>query len=39
VVAEDPTGALAGILVLNGPWLDQLYVDPTITGRGIGYLS
>lgn len=35
-VAEDPTGALAGILVLDGPWLDQLYVEPTITGRGIG---
>jgi GNAT superfamily N-acetyltransferase len=35
-VAEDPTGSLAGILVLDGPWVDQLYVEPTITGRGVG---
>jgi GNAT superfamily N-acetyltransferase len=35
-VAEDATGALVAILVLDGPWLDQLYVEPTMTGRGIG---
>jgi GNAT superfamily N-acetyltransferase len=35
-VAVDPAGALVGILVLEGPWLDQLYVEPTMTGRGIG---
>jgi GNAT superfamily N-acetyltransferase len=35
-VAEDPPGALVGILVLSGPWLEQLYVEPTMTGRGIG---
>jgi len=35
-VAEDPPGALVGILVLAGPWLEQLYVEPTMTGRGIG---
>jgi GNAT superfamily N-acetyltransferase len=35
-IAEDPTGRLAGILVLDGPWVDQLYVEPTITGRGVG---
>jgi GNAT superfamily N-acetyltransferase len=35
-VAEDPTGRLAGILVLDGPWVEQLYVEPTMTGRGIG---
>src|SRR5215216_1750361 len=35
-IAEDPPGALVGILVLAGPWLDQLYVEPTMTGRGIG---
>ena len=35
-IAEDPGGELAGILVLDGPWVDQLYVDPTMTGRGIG---
>ena len=25
-----------GILVLDGQWLDQLYVEPTMTRRGIG---
>jgi GNAT superfamily N-acetyltransferase len=35
-VAEDREGTLLGILVLDGRWLDQLYVEPTITGRGIG---
>jgi GNAT superfamily N-acetyltransferase len=35
-VAEDEGGTLAGILVLDGPWVDQLYVEPTLTGRGIG---
>jgi GNAT superfamily N-acetyltransferase len=35
-VAEDPAGALVGIMVLDGPWLEQLYVEPAVTGRGIG---
>ena len=35
-VAEGPAGRLHGILVLNGPWVEQLYVDPSMTGRGIG---
>ena len=35
-VAEDPTGTLVAILVLDGPWVDQLYVEPALTGRGIG---
>jgi GNAT superfamily N-acetyltransferase len=35
-IAEHASGALVGILVLDGPWLDQLYVEPTMTGRGIG---
>ena len=35
-VGEDPPGTLVGILVLAGPWLEQLYVEPTRTGRGIG---
>jgi GNAT superfamily N-acetyltransferase len=35
-LAEDRAGTLLGILVLDGQWLDQLYVEPTITGHGIG---
>jgi GNAT superfamily N-acetyltransferase len=35
-MAEDSARRLAGILVLDGPWVDQLYVEPTLTGRGIG---
>ena len=34
-VAEQD-GALAGILVLDGAVVDQLYVEPGLTGRGIG---
>jgi len=34
-VAEQD-GALVGILVLDGEFVDQLYVDPGLTGRGIG---
>lgn len=29
-------GAVVAVLVLNGDWLDQLYVAPGWTGRGIG---
>jgi GNAT superfamily N-acetyltransferase len=35
-VAEEGSGRLVGILVLDGEWVDQLYVDPEQTGRGIG---
>jgi GNAT superfamily N-acetyltransferase len=35
-LAEDRAGTLLGILVLDGPWVDQLYVEPGRTGRGIG---
>jgi GNAT superfamily N-acetyltransferase len=35
-LAEDRDGQLVGILVLDGRWLDQLYVEPTMTGLGIG---
>lgn len=35
-IAEDLAGRLAGIMVLDGPWVDQLYVEPAMTGRGIG---
>ena len=34
-VAEQD-GALAAILVLDGDFVDQLYVEPGLTGRGIG---
>jgi GNAT superfamily N-acetyltransferase len=29
-------GAVVGILVLGGEWVDQLYVDPSRWGRGFG---
>jgi GNAT superfamily N-acetyltransferase len=35
-IAEERAGTLVGILVLDERWLDQLYVEPTLTGRGIG---
>ena len=35
-LAEDEHARLAGLLVLDGPWVDQLYVEPAMTGRGIG---
>lgn len=35
-LAEGERGRIAGILVLDGPWVDQLYVEPTMTGRGVG---
>ena len=34
-VAEED-GVLVGILVLDGDFVDQLYVEPGLTGRGIG---
>jgi GNAT superfamily N-acetyltransferase len=34
-VAEH-AGSLAGILVLDGDFVEQLYVEPDLTGRGIG---
>jgi GNAT superfamily N-acetyltransferase len=35
-IAESKNGELLGMLVLDGEWIDQLYVDPTHTGHGIG---
>lgn len=35
-IGESESGELLGILVLDGEWIDQLYVDPAHTGRGIG---
>jgi ribosomal protein S18 acetylase RimI-like enzyme len=29
-------GALLGLMVLDGDWVGQLYVDPACTGRGLG---
>ncbi len=29
-------GAPLGLLVLNGDWVEQLYLDPAWTGRGLG---
>jgi GNAT superfamily N-acetyltransferase len=33
-IADD--GTLLGLMVLNGDWVEQLYVDPLRTGRGLG---
>ena len=35
-LAEDDAGAPVGVLVLDGECVDQLYVEPALTGRGIG---
>jgi GNAT superfamily N-acetyltransferase len=35
-IATDGAGTLVGILVLEGDWVDQLYVEPTMTGKGVG---
>ena len=35
-IAENAAGTPVGILVLEGEWVDQLYVEPAMTGRGIG---
>jgi ribosomal protein S18 acetylase RimI-like enzyme len=35
-VAESGEGMLVGLLVVAGGWVDQLYVAPWLTGRGIG---
>ena len=34
--AQTASGAAVGILVLKGDLIDQLYVDPVFTSRGIG---
>jgi GNAT superfamily N-acetyltransferase len=34
-VAEGLDGVIA-VLVLENEWIDQLYVEPALTGRGIG---
>jgi GNAT superfamily N-acetyltransferase len=35
-VAESEELELLGLLVLDRDWIDQLYVDPEWTGRGVG---
>ena len=35
-LTEDDGGRTLAVLVLDGDWIDQLYVDPGVTGRGMG---
>jgi GNAT superfamily N-acetyltransferase len=35
-LAELVSGPVVGMLVLEGDWIDQLYVDPDLTRAGIG---
>ncbi len=35
-IAEHPSGAVIGLIVLDGDFVDQLYVDPRHTGAGVG---
>jgi GNAT superfamily N-acetyltransferase len=35
-IAEIRDGAVVGMLVLDDDWVDQLYVEPGLTGQGIG---
>jgi len=35
-LAELEDGSVGGLLVLDGDWLEQLYVEPAHTGEGIG---
>jgi GNAT superfamily N-acetyltransferase len=35
-LAQRPPGTTVGLLVLDEDWVDQLYVDPDMTGAGIG---
>ena len=36
VWVADNGDAIVGLLVLADEWIDQLYVEPSLTGRGIG---
>ena len=35
-LAEDAEGRPLGVLVLDGDWVDQLYIEPACTGMGLG---
>lgn len=35
-VASDGEGAIVGVMVLAGDWLEHLYVDPAHSGTGVG---
>ncbi|GAB3846727.1 GNAT family N-acetyltransferase [Dactylosporangium cerinum] len=35
-LAEDADGRALGVLVLDGDWVDQLYVEADVTGMGLG---
>jgi len=35
-LAESADAQIVGLLVLDRDWVDQLYVEPTMTGQGIG---
>jgi GNAT superfamily N-acetyltransferase len=35
-VADDSEAGIVAVCVLDGDWLDQLYVEPGLTGRGVG---
>jgi GNAT superfamily N-acetyltransferase len=35
-VAESDAGGLVGLMVVDQNWVEQLYVEPTLTGGGIG---
>ncbi len=35
-LAEAVDGTLLGLMILDGDWLDQLYLDPARTGGGLG---
>jgi GNAT superfamily N-acetyltransferase len=35
-VAQEAPDSIIGLMVLDEQWLDQLYVDPSRTGRGLG---